>query len=92
VATLLTYLAENVGDIDGQQVAELARAIHGDPTGSPDGTPGGPPDGTPGGPPDGTPGGPPDGTPGGPPVSTPAGPPNGSPGQTTVPTTTVPTP
>jgi hypothetical protein len=41
VAALLTYLSENVGQVDGQQVAELARQIAGtgEGTGPPDGVP-----------------------------------------------------
>src|SRR3990172_6186648 len=74
VAALLTYLADNIGSVDGQAVAELAQAVHGGPGGPPDGVPGGPPDGVPGGPPDGVPGGPPDGVPGGPPDGIPGGP------------------
>jgi hypothetical protein len=72
VMALLTYLSENVGNIDGQTVAEFARAIHGNQGGAPE-TPVGPPDGVPVGPPDETPVGPPEETPVGPPVSTPVG-------------------
>ena len=72
VIALLTYLSENVGHIDGQTVAEFARAIHGNQGGAPE-TPVGPPDGVPVGPPEETPVGPPEETPVGPPVSTPVG-------------------
>ncbi len=44
VATLLTYLSENVGSVDGATVAELARAVRGnDPAGPPEAVPPGPP-------------------------------------------------
>ncbi len=69
VLALLTYLKENVGNIDGATVAEYAREI-----GKPADTPGnGPPEDTPGnGPPEDLPGGgPPEDTPGnGPPTTT----------------------
>lgn len=71
VMALLTYLSDNVGSIDGQTVADFARAIGGH--GAPFETPVGPPDGVPVGPPAETPVGPPDETPVGPPVSTPVG-------------------
>jgi len=83
VAALLTYLAENVGQVDGQEVATLARQIGGNdgspgsgpPEGVPPADPPGPPDDVPVGPPDGVPPGPPDNVPpshpGGPPVSIP---------------------
>lgn len=74
VGALLTYLSEHVGQVDGQQVAELARQIAGNPEPRPpEGVPPvepGPPEGVPPaepGPPDGVP---PD-QPGGPPVSIP---------------------
>lgn len=45
VASLLTYISDNVGSVDGQQVAELAREIGGaeDKTSPPDATPADPP-------------------------------------------------
>jgi hypothetical protein len=64
VADLLTYLSENIDAIDGQAVAELARAIGGN-------VPAGPPEDTPAGPPEDIPAGPPGDVPAGPPVSTP---------------------
>ena len=59
VLALLTYLRDNVGNIDGETVSEFARAI----AGQPEDTPAGPPDEIPGGPPEDTPGN-------GPPTST----------------------
>jgi hypothetical protein len=66
VLALLTYLREHVGAIDGATVAELARAI----AGQPEDTPAGPPEETPVGPPEDTPGGPPEDTPGNGPTTT----------------------
>jgi hypothetical protein len=63
VADLLTYLSENLDDLDGQAVAELAKAIASNESA-------GPPEGVPVGPPEDLPPGPPIPTPG-PPVSTP---------------------
>ncbi len=54
VLALLAYLRDNVGDIDGQTVADFARAIGGQPEEPPVG---GPPEDVPAGPPDSTPGG-----------------------------------
>ena len=78
VLALLTYISENLGNIDGQTVADLAHAI------------GGKPEDTPGEPPSGLPVGPPDDTPVGPPGQTPVGPPDGVPagGTTTTSATT----
>ena len=60
VAALLSYLAANVGSVDGPTVSELARAINGDHVpGPPEGVTPGPPEGVTPGPPEGvTPGGP----------------------------------
>jgi hypothetical protein len=66
VLALLTYLRDNVGDIDGATVAGFARAI----AGQPEDTPAGPPEETPVGPPDETPVGPPEDTPGNGPTTT----------------------
>ncbi|HAX81782.1 MAG TPA: hypothetical protein DCY40_04365 [Actinobacteria bacterium] len=90
VMALLTYLSDNVGNIDGQTVADFAHAIGGRGR-APIETPPGPPDGVPGGPPVSTPVGPPVSTPVGPPVSTPVGPPVSTPvGPPTTTTTTLP--
>lgn len=86
VPPLLTYLSENIGEVDGRVVADLASHI-----GPPADTPNGPPEDVPGGPPDTNPGGgPPDGTPGGPPDHAPGGPPDGTPGPNRTPPTTTP--
>ncbi len=82
VATLLTYLADNKGSIDGQKVAELARSVGNGPPegvtpGPPEGVTPGPPEGVTPGPPEGVTPGPPEGvTPGLPECVTP-GPPEG---------------
>lgn len=76
VATLLTYLSENVGSVDGATVAELARAVRGnDPAGPPEAVPPGPPEPLPPEPPEPTIPGPPEAGPPGDVIPGPPAPP-----------------
>jgi hypothetical protein len=82
VAALLTYLSENVGQVDGRQVATLARQIGGNENPPGSGPPDGVPPADPPGPSDDVPVGRPEGVPPGPPGNVPPvepGPPNGVP-------------
>jgi len=77
VATLLTYLSENVGSVDGPTVADLARSIRGnEPSGPPEGVTPGPPEGVTPGPPGTVIPGPPEGVFPGPPGAVIPGPPD----------------